>query len=346
MSVDGDERIRGLGRWLLHRFAGWDSGHFVRIAEDGYFPPGRPCCDQAYFPGYPLSIRAVAPLLGRNLVLAGLAVSLLAGAAAAAFLWHLGTAVSSDPQVGRLAALYLALAPYGIFLSTVYSESLFLAFAVGAWWAGARRQWWLAGLLAGLGATVRISGVFLGAGLIVMYLMQAHADERRPAWDAVALLAPFAAVAGYFAFLHAKTGSWDAWRRAQALGWQRRSAWPWEGLQAGWRSIQSATTPDLVISRWAELLTAVAGVVLVAVLAALHRWPEMTYVGLSVGVLVCATPLYSVPRAALLWFPGYVLAAQLAARPRWRVVRGAVVSFCPPLLAALALSFSAHQWVS
>src|SRR6266702_6449184 len=39
--------------WALDRFAYWDSFHYVRIAELGYLPPGLPCCDQAFFPGYP-----------------------------------------------------------------------------------------------------------------------------------------------------------------------------------------------------------------------------------------------------------------------------------------------------
>jgi hypothetical protein len=63
-------------------------------------------------------------------------------------------------------------------------------------------------------------------------------------------------------------------------------------------------------------------------------------------VLVCSTTLVSAPRYALLWFPGYLLAAQLTERPGWRWLRVAVVVVCAPQLAALSLSFAAHQWVA
>ena len=48
---------------------------------------------------------------------------------------------------------------------------------------------------------------------------------------------------------------------------------------------------------------------------ALRRWPEATYVGLSVGVLVCSTLIVSAPRYALTWFPAYLLLAQVYTGP-------------------------------
>ncbi len=54
LHVDDALRRSHPGRWALERFVWWDSWHFLRIAEKGYLPPGLPCCDQAFFPGYPL----------------------------------------------------------------------------------------------------------------------------------------------------------------------------------------------------------------------------------------------------------------------------------------------------
>ena len=347
VGIDAEGRARAPGTWLLERFAWWDSLHFLRIAELGYLPPGLPCCDQVFFPGYPLAIRAVSPLVGGNSTVAGLAVAQVAGAVATVLLWRLAAESAGGARAGTSAALYLALAPYGIFLSAVYSESLFLALSLGAWWLGTRRRWWLAGVLAGAAAAVRINGLFLAVALIVMYALQARADRGRvPRVDAVALLTPFAVTAAYFAWLRGATGSWDAWREAQTLGWQRESAWPWDGLVAGWTALLDAPAPDLVVSRSADLLTAVGGVLLLGALIALRRWPEATYVGLNVAVLVCSTTLVSAPRYALLWFPGYLLAAQLTERPGWRWLRVALVVVCAPQLAALSLSFAAHQWVA
>lgn len=351
-------RERGADHLVLSRFTWWDSFHFLRIADLGYLPPGVPCCDQAFFPGYPLAIRAVAPLTGGNVAFAGLLVSLAAATAAAVGLWRLGELATGSVAGGRAAVLFLAVAPYGFFLTAVYSEALFLAFAVGAWWAGTTRRWWLAGLLAGCATGVRINGLFLAGGLVVMYLLQLRADRRsggrglaRP--DAVALVAPLLALGGYAWHLHALTGSWNAWLEAQATGWDRRTAWPWEGLAAGWSSALGAASPDLVISRWADLAVAVYGIVLVAGLLGLRRWAEAVYVAPNVAVLVCSTTLVSGPRYAVMWFPAYLLLAVFVTRGPARdrawpsgTVTWAVALTGVPLLAVVALSFAAHLWTA
>jgi hypothetical protein len=345
-GIDAQGRARDAGGWLVDRFTYWDSLHFTRIAELGYLPPGLDCCDQAYFPGYPLVMWVLSPATGGDVAVAGIVISLLAGAVAAGMLYRLGR-LAGGAAVGMSAALYLSVAPYGIFLSAVYSEALFLACALSAWWAGATRRWWPAGLLAGAAASVRINGLFLAAALAVMFALQVRSDgRRRPHADALALLIPVAVTGAYVTYLRLLTGSWNAWQEAQARGWQRTTAWPWEGLVAGWNAAVSAGSLQLLVSRWADLLAVVAGLVLVAVLAWLRRWPEAVYVGLSVAVLVSSTMLTSAARYALLWFPGYLLLAQLTDRPGWRWLRYAVVAACVPLLAAFALSFSARYWVA
>jgi hypothetical protein len=345
VGVDKARLASDPGTWILQRFTYWDSLHFLRIAEQGYFPPHLACCDQAFFPGYPLLVALLAPLTGGTMV-AALLVSLLAGVGSAVLLWRLGADIGGR-RMATCAVLFLAVAPYGIFLTAAYSESTFLVFVLAAWWAGTRRHWWWAGIFAGAAAGVRVNGLFLALALGVMYATQLRSQGRwRPRWDAAALLVPFAVTGAYFAYLFASTGSLDAWHRAEAAGWRRQTVWPWDAFAAAWHAIVSTSKPDLVLSRWADLLTVVAGVVLVLVLAALRRWPEVVYVGLSVGVLLFSNMFTSAPRYALVWFPGYLVAAQLAVKPGWRWLRIAIPAVCLPLTFALALAFSARQWVS
>ena len=345
LRVDAALRSRDAGRWLLERLTWWDTWHYVRIAERGYLPPGLPCCDQAFFPGYPLLMRAVSPLTGGSVAVAGLLISLVAGAVTAALLWRV--ADLRAPGSGRDAVLLLAVAPFGVFLSAVYTESLFLALALGAWLAASRRRWWWAGALAAGTAAIRVNGLFLAAALGVMYLEQLRRDgRRRPRADVLALAAPVAVVLAFFGYLAWRTGSLRAWQDAQTTGWVRHAAWPWEGLAAGWSAIRSAHAPDLVVSRWADLLAVLAGIALVVLLARWRRWPEATYVALSVAVLVCSTMLTSAPRYALTWFPGYVVMAELLRRNGSGVPLRAVALACLPLLGALSIAFAAHLWVA
>lgn len=360
LGIDGGGRLSGPTRWFLERFTWWDSFHFLRIVDRGYLSLAKGGGDQAFFPGYPLAVRAVMPLTAGNAAMAGFVVSVLAGTVAAAVLWHLGRLATGSERGGRAAVLVLAAAPYGFFLVTVYSEALFLACALGAWAAGLTRRWWVAGLLAGLASAVRINGIFLAVALLVLYLQQARSDRRAGAagsrlpvlgrlglrTDVLALALPLVVVGGYFAYLRARTGTWNAWQSAQDIGWHRGTAAPWTGIHNAWVSVQSAGAPDLVLSRWADLVATVGGLLLLVVLLALRRWPEAVFVLLNVAVLVCSTTLVSAPRYALTWFPAYILVAELAVRPRWRWVVPAVVVACLPLLGVVALSFAAHRWTA
>ncbi len=333
--------------WPLNRLAGWDSWHFVRIAEQGYLPPGLPCCDQAFFPGYPLLIRALMPLAGGSALVAGLTVTFLSGAVAAVALRRLALLRTGDEQVGRRAVLYLAIAPTGIFLTAVYTEAMFLGLSVAAWLAGSRRRWWWAGLLAAGAAGVRINGLLLAAALAVMYAGQLRQDGvRRPRVDALALLAPLLTTAAYLGYLAARTGSPGAWQQAQAQGWARRTAWPWEGLAQGWRALWRDAPASLVLSRWGDLLAVLAGIALAVALLRLRRLAEGVYVSLNVAVLTCSTLIVSAPRYALLWFPGYLLLAEQAGVPGRRWLRVALPALCVPLLVVQSVLFATHVWVA
>jgi hypothetical protein len=67
-------------RWL-QGWAQWDSGWYSAIAQGGYgYIPGRQSTI-AFFPAYPLLMRAVALMVG-NTYVAGIVVTLASGAAA------------------------------------------------------------------------------------------------------------------------------------------------------------------------------------------------------------------------------------------------------------------------
>jgi hypothetical protein len=368
-------RIRGTAGWFYERFVWWDAFHFLRIADRGYLPPELHCCDQAFFPGYPFAIRGAGLLTGGNWVLAGLLVTQVAASAAVILLWlvavqpgtpaeggsglgsglagGLGSGGGVDQLVGRNAVLLLAVTPFGIFLSSVYSEAMFLALCLGAWLAGLRRRWWTAWVLAGLAAATRVNGVFLAVALGVMYLTQLRADgRRRPRPDALGILLAPAAVLAYFGYLYARTGSWTNWQYAQDLSWHRKVAWPWEGLIAGWHQLVTAPSHDLLVSRAADLLTAVGGLLLTAVLLWRRRWAEAVFIGLNVLVLVASNMLVSSPRYALTWFPAYLMAARWSTRtsarrrPLGRWVMPVALMLGPPLLAVFSITFAMHLWVA
>lgn len=336
------------GVWWLDRFSAWDSYHFVRIASVGYLPPGLDCCDQAYFPGYPLLMAALAPLTGGSVTAAGLVVSLVASSAAAGLLW---TLVAEDARGGaaaaRRAVLLLALAPCGFFLVAVYTEALFLALALGAWLQATRRHWWWAGALAALATGVRVNGLFLAAGIAVMYVVQWHHDGRpRPRWDVLALGLPAVSVGAYMAHLQSLTGSWDAWREAQERGWDRSTATPWTGLTTAWQSLVDSPDAWLAASRAGDILAVLLGVAVCVLLARQRRWPELTYLSLAVGAVLCSTLWVSTPRYALTWFPAYLAVATMRDTTAYRRLYAVVLGLSAVLLVAATWAAATRHWVA
>lgn len=346
----GDERPGFLEQWDH-----WDVGLFRKVAEFGYFSHAYKDLTEPFFPGMPFLMRVVH-LVVRDWIAAGLLVSFLAGAVASVMLWRLAEE-ESGPVAARRAVLYLVLFPYAVFLFAGYSESLFLAFAVSAWWAARHDRWLLAGVLGAAAAATRITGVVFAAALAVQYLTQrlgsrpasvpllSRASLRRViALDAVWLLLPAVPVYAYFAFLHSRTGHWDAYSRALKTGWGRDTVSPVQALRTTWGQAQNVHQSAQFLWSWrAELLAMLIGVVLTVALLVARRWGEATYVGLNVALLSTSSYYASGVRALMVWFPAYLLLARCSLRWRWLHEPLAWVSGA--LMAGIALAFSQGSWL-
>ena len=176
-------------RWL-HGWAQWDSGWYAAIAQGGYgYVPGHQSTI-AFFPAYPMAMRAVA-VVTRNAYVAGIVVTLASGAAAARlFAGWMRDRMSAPSTWAGLALLLLY--PYAFFLyGAVYPTAFFLMTLVGAFVLLERDHPVLAGLVGALATAAWPSGVVLVVGLAVRAVeRRRHLGGDRPAWaDAGVLLA-------------------------------------------------------------------------------------------------------------------------------------------------------------
>ncbi|HAM24251.1 MAG TPA: hypothetical protein DHW34_06915 [Actinobacteria bacterium] len=331
---------KGKPSGALARWRQWDAVNFDTIARFGYNGDGsrKNPYYEAFFPGYPLSLRPLIAL-GVPATLAGLLITATALAVAVVALRRLAD-LEREPGVGRAAVIVLLASPWAVFLFAGYSEALFLAFAISAWYLARRgRWWWAAGLAAGA-ATVRINGLFLAAALIVLFLTRR--ENRR--WDqAPALLLPFFPVAIYFSYLYQRTGDWGRWFTAQKAGWNREFTLPWEAWRTTWRGAFGGGQSTNWVWMWrAELIAAMVVVVVLGWLISRRRWPELTYVGLSAIGLLCSQYYLSIPRSFLLWWPVWIgMGAWLHRHPRWWPL---VLSVSVPLQVVLAITFTRGLW--
>jgi len=245
------------GNLVAAPFARWDSVWYLAIARYGY---GHTVANTAFFPLYPLVISTLGGVLGSDL-LAGILVSLTAFAAGLALLHRLA-GLDLDREQSDLTLSLLAFCPVAFFFSAVYSESLYLLLSVGCVLAARRGRWAVAGVLGGLAAASRNSGVMLVVPVVILFLYGPRSDRPGPAarWASGGLsswrrllprhpptpalawvaLIPLG-LAAYIAYLAINTGDGLAPFHAQAV-WFRQFAGPfggvWSGAVAAWDGLR------------------------------------------------------------------------------------------------------------
>jgi hypothetical protein len=148
-------------------FARWDSGWYFQIARNGphFTPGGRDTI--AWFPGYPLLMRAVGSLFGRrgfDVYLGGIVVSWTAFVLAAIGLYCL-TRLDRSKHHAERTVLFVMVFPFSYFFGIVYSEALFLAATVWAFYFFRTRRWLLGGLLGAVATATRVNGIMMGPAL-------------------------------------------------------------------------------------------------------------------------------------------------------------------------------------
>ena len=323
----------------------WDTQWFDSIARYGYVAPYSTALHKdfhynvAFFPGFPALMRA-GMTVGLSATAAGLLISLVAGLVASLALGRLTAQVKGLGEYGVLA--WVA-APTAVFLAAAYTEALFCAFAFWAWTLGREQRWVWAGVLAAAASLVRVNGIFLGIGLFVLFLT----SGSRKWWRASALLLPFIATAGYFAYLKAITGSWSAWSQAQTIYWKRVTVDPVTSLLNTYHRIFAEKTIGSASQPQRYVIEIIAMALLVAACAWLFSqrwWGEAAYVLVTLISLGTSSVYLSVPRSAVVLFPVWMMLGLWMTRHRWFRIAYLVVAL--PLLCYWVVRFTQGFWVS
>ena len=179
----------GLGDLLFSPLARWDSVWYLSIANLGYGGDDSP--RTAFFPLFPLLSRGVGELGGGSeaAVLIGSYLVALTALAVALYLLHRLTELELGARAAGPAVLLLCVFPASLFLGAPYSESLFLAASIGAFYAARTGHWAAAGAAAAAASATRSAGVLLLLPLAILYWQGTEPGRRlRPhaAWLALA----------------------------------------------------------------------------------------------------------------------------------------------------------------
>jgi hypothetical protein len=178
-----------LGNLLAAPAARWDAAWYLVIARYGYRADLGIYPRTAFFPLYPLGLRAIA-WLGAPPILAGVLLSVVALAFALYGIHRLSTlelaragalraGTDRVADAARLAVLLTAFAPMAFFFSAVYSESLYLALSVGLFWSARNGRWLWVGVLGALAGATRSAGLVLVLPALMIY-MYGPREDRAP----------------------------------------------------------------------------------------------------------------------------------------------------------------------
>ena len=147
-----------------------DSGWYLAIARNGYDVSGAVAGGRsniAFAPVYPLTMRYVGRLFGRSpgaFYLGGVVVSWLSFAFAMVALYRLA-ALDLPSRRAERAALLTAIFPFSFFFGAVYTESVFLLFAVLAFYGFRTRRWAIGGICGAVATGTRVTGILMWPSL-------------------------------------------------------------------------------------------------------------------------------------------------------------------------------------
>jgi len=353
---EGAQAVEGIGQadsWE-GRFARWDSGYYLQIAQTGYSPDG---AERSFPPLYSLVSAAVSRILSLPLLWAGLLVSAGCYVAANMFLYS-WVLIDYRPQIARWAVVWLCAFPMSFFFTAFYAEPLLLLTAVAGTYFARRGNFIASALAIALAGATR-PFAFLLAVPYALEFWQQHDPSRRRRLGFVAglVVAPLGTLS-YVLFLAVQSGTIDllAFREAGATEWKGFFlSWPWITLRDGidaalfGKGIAPGDWFSSVLV-WQDLTYALLGLAL-AIWALFHLRPSIS-VYLLVGVLYFYTShgptghaFWSTPRHVASLFPIYLalalLTSRLPSQYRWLAVAVSI-----GLLGLSSAWFASGRWVS
>ena len=303
-------------------FAAWDSGWYFDIAQRGYYWSPSSQSSLAFFPLYPLLMRALAWPFGggdRALWTAGIALSFACLFLALAVLHRLAETLTGSREAARRTVLYVAVFPFAYFFTQVYTESLFLLTSVSAVAAAFASRWGWAGVFGALTALTRPNGILIAVPLGILALRGRPRPAELARRAAALALVPLG-FSAFCAFAWRLSGDPLGWLRAQAQWGYTVGNRPWVELMRLLDGLERQGLYGYFFSDPLAPYYFVHGVVALVFVALVPT--VFTRVGLALGAYVAVSlyvpltgnALEGIGRYAATLFPVFILLGQVRSR--------------------------------
>lgn len=146
---------------FIWSFGNFDGVHYLGIAQDAYAAQ----YTQAFFPLYPIVIRAFSWITFDSLLLSALLVSNLAFLASLIIFYKLIDKILS-PKIAFWSVLFLLAFPTSFYFGAVYTEGLFFLLIISAFYLAQIGKTWQASTVGALATATRLVGIFLVPSLL------------------------------------------------------------------------------------------------------------------------------------------------------------------------------------
>lgn len=309
-NVEGVARPEGAQTFIVQVLDSWDGNWYMEIVRGGYpqeIPPNityfQVEARAAFFPLYPLLVRAFDRVLPGSEVFAGIFVNALLGLLVVLMVGLLARTLFGIKPAERTMIL-MALFPGSFVLSFAYSEALLILLSAICLYFLYRRQWLFAGVVAALATATRPNGVAIAAACGLAALIAIWQDRE---WKA--LIAPLLAPIGFIAFqwyLRVHTDEDWAWFRVQTEAWA-------EGTSFGATALQDTfgflTHP---LNSPTDVLTTTSLIAMFALIFTAWKkrlpWPMVAYVVVVLALMLIPETVTARPRFVYTAFPLFLSA--------------------------------------
>lgn len=241
-----DQVLQHWNRDFITLFGNHDTGWYEKIANNGYQKIEKPedigysegttfyQTEWAFFPVYPMMVKAVMWLTGCDFCHAAFPLSLLFCFLCFWSFYLLNIRVlNADPDKAFFRTFVFALLPFNYYFSMYYTEAPF--FTIMAWcfiFIKENKLWALSLLLIPL-AIIRANGLIIGLPLYLYFLETRGKSlfkmDAATFWRSFYFITAPLAFAAYCLYQKHMTGMYFAFSAAQE-GWYRQSMWPFLSL--------------------------------------------------------------------------------------------------------------------
>lgn len=329
-----------LGGWLW-----FDGTWYVDIAQHGYFYTPGEQSSVAFFPAYPVTVRAASELFVDE-AFSAIFVTAVCGLLVALLFWR-WSRDRLPPNARRTALALLLVYPYAWFLyGAGYADALFLAATLGAFVLVERDRPISAGLLGAVATAARPVGAAVIIGLAVVTVTRRRSQGQRLRLQDGGVLLSATGVVTWCTYLAVRFGNPFAFASVQAApGWdQAPGPRTWFKLELFNQLLHD--DPSYSLRLGAQAALAVLFLALVPLVVRRFGWGYGVYVAVVIGIpFVGSGDFQGMGRYLLASFPTFAaVGAVLAERPRW--ITRAVTATSFVLLLALTSLFARGYYLT